>query len=945
VHAYDDIANQDAPGTSADGGAAMNFDFPINFSQAPSTYLDASLTNLFYVNNFAHDLLYHYGFDEPSGNFQQTNYSGAGAGNDYVLAECQDGGGTNNANFSTPDDGLNGRMQMYLWSGASAASLQVNSPASIAGAYTAIQAGFGPAITVPITSDLVLVNDGTAPNTDACDPIQNGAAIFGKIVVIDRGTCTFISKVNAAEAAGAIAVIVCNNQAGSPISMGGTGTSNIPAVMISQADGNTLKSILSAGGTVNGTLNPPATVVQDLDGSLDNGVVAHEYGHGVSNRLTGGPNNSNCLSNGEQGGEGWSDYFALIYTINAGDHGSDARGMGTYAFNEPPTGSGIRRYPYSTDMTINPQTYADLALSSEVHDIGEIWCMTIWEMTWALIDQFGFDPDWINGTSGNNIALQLVMEGMKLQPCGPGFLDARDAILAADDNLYGGVHKCLIWSAFAKRGMGFNANQGSANTAGDETADFTIPGFCQVATVPPTADFTADITTTCRGTIHFSDLSTNIAQQWFWDFGDGDTSSLQNPTHTYTTSGSYTVTLIAVNTIGADTLTRPAYINITSPAAPIITGNTTVCSGQSTTLNIPLNTGDDAQWTDTSGTQVGSGATYSTPALTASTTYYVRQFTPAQLQNVGPVNTAFGTGGYHNTTFEGRELFTTYAPLTLVSVFVDASGAANRTFNLYNATGTLIQSAVINVPAGQSRVTLNFDINTPGDYQLGVTAGSNLYRNNAGAVYPYSINGLVSITASNSTSNPATFYYYCYDWQVRELPCLSDPATVTVTVASSPVAAFTVNSTGLNASFTDNSTGAIILYAWDFGDGSTGSGPAPSHVYAQPGTYTVTLGVWTADGCSAITSQQITITLNGISAVANTDFVITAAQQSLTIERADRNVAFTVTLTDLLGRQLISAQRCESRQLQLSTPAIADGVVVVVIESEGKLIRKQIFIH
>ena len=323
----------------------------------------------------------------------------------------------------------------------------------------------------------------------------------------------------------------------------------------------------------------------------------------------------------------------------------------------------------------------------------------------------------------------------------------------------------------------------------------------------------------------------------------------------------------------------------------------------------------------------------------------MRQFTPAQLQNVGPVNTAFGTGGYHNTTFEGRELFTTYAPLTLVSVFVDASGAANRTFNLYNATGTLIQSAVINVPAGQSRVTLNFDINTPGNYQLGVTAGSNLYRNNAGAVYPYSINGLVSITASNSTSNPATFYYYCYDWQVRELPCLSDPATVTVTVASSPVAAFTVNSTGLNASFTDNSTGAIILYAWDFGDGSTGSGPAPSHVYAQPGTYTVTLGVWTADGCSAITSQQITITLNGISAVSNTDFVITAAQQSLTIERADGNAAFTVTLTDLLGRQLISAQRCESRQLQLSTPAIADGVVVVVIESEGKLIRKQIFIH
>ena len=134
--------------------------------------------------------------------------------------------------------------------------------------------------------------------------------------------------------------------------------------------------MLFRSGTVNGTLLPPAVIVQDVDGSLDNGVVSHEYGHGVSNRLTGGPNNSNCLNNGEQGGEGWSDWFALMYTIEPGDSGGAARGMGTYAIGEPVNGSGIRRYPYSTNMSINPQTYADLALSSEVHDIGEIWCVT-----------------------------------------------------------------------------------------------------------------------------------------------------------------------------------------------------------------------------------------------------------------------------------------------------------------------------------------------------------------------------------------------------------------------------------------------------------------------------------------------------------------------------------------------------------------------------------------
>ncbi|MFM7725444.1 MAG: M36 family metallopeptidase, partial [Flavobacteriales bacterium] len=177
VFAYDDIANQDAPGSFADGGAALNFDFPVNFSQAPATYLEGSLTNLFYVNNHVHDVLFHYGFDEAGGNFQVTNYSGQGAGNDQVFAECQDGGGTNNANFATPDDGQNGRMQMYLWSGASQASLLVNTPSSIAGSYAAIEAGFGPVISAPITSDLVLVDDGTAPTSDACDPIQNGGSI------------------------------------------------------------------------------------------------------------------------------------------------------------------------------------------------------------------------------------------------------------------------------------------------------------------------------------------------------------------------------------------------------------------------------------------------------------------------------------------------------------------------------------------------------------------------------------------------------------------------------------------------------------------------------------------------------------------------------------------------------------------------------------------------
>lgn len=129
----------------------------------------------------------------------------------------------------------------------------------------------------------------------------------------------------------------------------------------------------------------------DRDGDLDNSIVVHEYTHGISNRYTGGPATASCLGNAEQGGEGWSDYFALMSTTNWAtatvNDGVNRRGIGTYALNQPPSGTGIRRFPYSTDMTIYPLTYASMPSSVVPHGTGEIWCMMLWEMTWEIIRQ------------------------------------------------------------------------------------------------------------------------------------------------------------------------------------------------------------------------------------------------------------------------------------------------------------------------------------------------------------------------------------------------------------------------------------------------------------------------------------------------------------------------------------------------------------------------------
>lgn len=472
VWASEDRDANNVFGYAPDGGASLDFDFPIDLNDDPIDYEDVAITNLFYWNNLIHDVMYQYGFDEVSGNFQANNYGNGGVAGDYVNADAQDGSGTNNANFGTPPDGSNPRMQMYEWtiSGGNL-FLDVNSPSNIAGSYTAGAANFGPS-SGTYTGDLVYAD----PN-EACDPINNGAELSGNIALVDRGNCNFTVKVANAQAEGAIAVVVCNNVAGSPITMGGTDSSiTIPSVMISQADCDLIKVELA--NTVNVTFNLDVGSPPNRDSDLDNGIIVHEYGHGISIRLTGGPNSSGCLNGSEQMGEGWSDYFGLMMTMKDGDQGTDIRGIGTYVLGQATDGSGIRQYPYTTDMSINPHTYADVSGVAVPHGVGSIWCAMLWDMTWALIDEHGFDADLYNGTGGNNIALQLVMDGLKLQPCNPGFVDGRDAILEADLVNNGGANQCIIWEAFAARGLGDGADQGASSSVSDGTEDFELPALC-----------------------------------------------------------------------------------------------------------------------------------------------------------------------------------------------------------------------------------------------------------------------------------------------------------------------------------------------------------------------------------------------------------------------------------------------------------------------------------
>lgn len=482
VHAYQDsdgnnISSMDEPS----GGTGLNFDFSFNLNNTPAQNQDAAVTNLFYTANAIHDITYRYGFTEAAGNFQQNNYGNGGFQNDYVQAEAMDGDGFNNAQWSAGPEGSRGRLEMFLWNRDAGGQRVVNvsEPVIASGLYNAGLANFGPPISnTPVSGEVVIVDDGinNPLSSDGCESnFINGSELNGKIALVDRGGCDFELKTSYAESYGAIAVIICdfNSEPAPVLGVPGVPNPNIPTVRIGSIDCEKIRVHAGSGLQISLVL-PPPTGPDFLNGSVDNGTIIHEYTHGITNRLTGGANNNSCLDNNEQMGEGWSDFLALALTTNSGDVGTAPRGISTFLQRESNEGKGIRDFPYSTDMSINPYTYKDIGDARIPHGVGAVWSSMLWDLHWAMVAQYGFSPDFYNGNLGNNRTLQLVMDGLKMQPCDPGFVDARNAILQADQIRYGGENQRLIWEVFARRGLGFSADQGS-NDGVDAIEAYDLP--------------------------------------------------------------------------------------------------------------------------------------------------------------------------------------------------------------------------------------------------------------------------------------------------------------------------------------------------------------------------------------------------------------------------------------------------------------------------------------
>jgi Zn-dependent metalloprotease len=320
--------------------------------------------------------------------------------------------------------------------------------------------------------------------------------------------------------------------------------------------------------------------------------------------------------------------------------------------------------------------------------------------------------------------------------------------------------------------------------AGVNNAGFEMNWSCLVPNTPPTADFTWAELNSCSGEFAFSDASTNGPVSWTWDFGDGSFSNLQNPTHRYTQNGVYSVKLTVTNSFGSDSTVQTSSVNVNLAQGPA-SQDTMVCQGATVNMVSDAVGAGILKWYDAQngGNLVNTGDTLSIPSILVSDTFFVEEeIAQAPVYGGAPDNTM---GGGNIFTNQNQYLiFDVLSDVTLKSVLVYSGSPGNRTIELRDGAGTVLQSKTVNIPDGEVRVDLDFSL-TPGtNYQLGLNGNSmaQLYRNNSGVSYPYNTPGLVSVTRSSAGSNPLGFYYFFYDWELEEPACYSERNPVYVNV-------------------------------------------------------------------------------------------------------------------------------------------------------------------
>ncbi|QBY03371.1 hypothetical protein E2K93_02835 [Thalassotalea sp. HSM 43] len=563
--------------------SAGTFSYTYNY-RAPASEdnnVKAAMTSMFYVNNFLHDWFYDSGFDEQSGNAQFDNYGRGGLDRDPIEARV-DFNSANNASMATPPDGQVPIMRMYPWGlyelgfeirGMLDEYYSEDDATDANGEKFFWVPSFGRSVFGPSTftieddkdttdineNELVIAYDGEGVDgQDLCEPAINAEELRGKTALIRRGNCNFFQKALHAQAAGATAYLMTNHVKEGQVNAAGNagGTINmalgpnddasdmeIPGVFLSYEHAEPVYLSMQAGEKV----RIDVEVETDQNHSaFDTSIVAHEWGHYLTNRLI---HNAWGLMQwqGASLGEGWSDFVALMLMLKEEDrhivgneqfagHIPMSTFVGRNLVGNASFAEGIRRYPYTTDMNVNGLTLGHIAFSAqlpdhqqgafhaehpvpnnEVHNAGEVWTAALWEVYVALHNErsdLSFDMV-------EKRMKEYLVASLKITPYWPTFTEARDALLAVTAATDSRDFDIML-TAFAKRGFGLdavapdrtdflfdNVREGFATqypsfVVDNVTADYQYLGnsgfYCDI-------DGSLDVNETMQITLHLKNLS------------------------------------------------------------------------------------------------------------------------------------------------------------------------------------------------------------------------------------------------------------------------------------------------------------------------------------------------------------------------------------------------------------------------------------------------------
>jgi len=371
--------------------------------------------------------------------------------------------------------------------------------------------------------------------------------------------------------------------------------------------------------------------------------------------------------------------------------------------------------------------------------------------------------------------------------------DSNDMVVAEGDNFESNsldekviclIQGCYTFTIYDDYGDGICCNYGDGYyiienlndsvqiaEGGDYTTSELVEFCIENDEGVPVANFIKSGVNNCTGAVQFLDRSicNPPATEWLWDFGDGHTSTEQNPENNYLMNGYYDVSLQITNEYGTSLLHIPCYIEISRPLPPIIPDKYFCEPGEIVVFHAPEGY-DDIQWYLDPQSDVPEliYSSFTLENLVTDSTIYYQYINNFESQYIGLTDNS-GVGGYFNFSIDRAVYFDAYSDLTIKSAKVFASGAAERTITLKNSGGEIMDTRIVSIPDGESIINLDFQMEAGDDYAIHVNQSNNLSYSgdydgpNIG--YPFSIPNLISVTGNNYSDS---FWYFFYDIEVME---------------------------------------------------------------------------------------------------------------------------------------------------------------------------------